>query len=784
MSKPYVESEAARLPLLPLRGLVIFPNTVITIDVARERSLGALQRAVKGDERIFVVAQRDSLVEHPGITDMYSMGTVCVVKQVLHMPDHSARVLLEGRVRALLVEVLEEENGQIAEILEEPAPEMAFTDAQQRAMMRAIRGLAPQAARARGQHMPELMQAIEGERNPSVLCDVAASNLLGALEDKQAVLECRDVDQRLKMMLEKLADEIKIGELEERIEARVREYMDKANHEYYLREQIHAIQDELGEDEDEEVAELRRRIAAANLPKAAREHVEKELKRLARSSVHAPESAVSQNYIEYMLELPWSVYDRSDIDIAKARKVLEADHYGMEDVKARLIEYLAVRRAASDKLKRPIICLVGPPGVGKTSIAQSIARALNRKFTRLSLGGVHDEAEIRGHRKTYVGAMPGRIISAIRQCKTMNPVFLLDEIDKLSRDMRGDPASAMLEALDPAQNNAFRDHYLEVPFDLSDVLFITTANSLDTIDRALLDRMEVIEVPSYTSEEKLEIAKRHLLPKQREAHNLSKGQLKLSDKAIAALIDGYTRESGVRTLERQIAQLCRRATLHLVECPEDKSVSIKPKDLKEYLGSPRYLRQPVAERREVGVVNGLAWTSVGGEVMPVEALCFPGKGNMKLTGKLGDVMKESAELARSVVRARLAEWGAPADYFEKHDIHIHVPEGAVPKDGPSAGVALSCALMSAVTGLSASGALAMTGEITLHGRVLPIGGVKEKLLAAYRLGITRILLPRENGKDLEKIDAGILEKMDIRLMDRVDDALEAVLERAEQRQAG
>ena len=785
MSKVTRQNHKDRLPLLPLRGLAMFPNTVITIDIARDRSLAAVREAAQGDDqRLFVVAQRDSTVDHPGLEELYTVGTVAVIKQLLHMPDNTARVLLEGHGRAMLINVLEAENMQRAEIVGVNLAPLTYTDAQQRAMMGAIRSLAAQTARSRGQSMPELLQAVEGERSPSVLCDVVASNMLTRLEDKQTVLECLDVDQRMKLLLEKLADEIQISEMEERIHARVQEYMDKANHEYYLREQIHAIQEELGEDEDEEVAELRRRIKASKLPPAAREHVEKELKRLARSSVHAPESGVSQNYIEYMLELPWEVYDTSNIDIKKARKVLEADHYGMEDVKKRLIEYLAVRSVASDKLKSPIICLVGPPGVGKTSIAQSIARALDRRFTRLSLGGVHDEAEIRGHRKTYVGAMPGRIISAIRQCKTMNPVFLLDEIDKLSRDMRGDPASAMLEALDPAQNNAFRDHYLEVPFDLSDVLFITTANSLDSIDRALLDRMEVIEVPSYTSEEKLEIAKRHLLPKQRDAHNLSRTQLKVSDKAIAALIDGYTRESGVRSLERQIAQLCRRATLHLVERPEDKSVSIKPKDLKDYLGAPRYLRQPVAEKREVGVVNGLAWTSVGGEVMPVEALCFPGKGNMKLTGKLGDVMKESAELARSVVRARLPQWGVEPDYFEKHDIHIHVPEGAVPKDGPSAGVALSCALMSAVTGLSASGALAMTGEITLHGRVLPIGGVKEKLLAAYRLGINRILLPRENEKDLEKIDATILEKMDIRLMDQVDDALEVVLERTGQRQAG
>ena len=785
MSKVKHRIEAGRLPLLPLRGVVVFPNTVVTIDAARDRSIAAVRAAAQGeDQRLFVVAQRNTLAEHPALEDLYTMGAVAVVKQVLHLPDGTVRVLLEGRERAMLLKVFEEDALQRAEIATVTPDDMPYTDASQRALMRAVRALSVQACRARDINMPELVQAIEGERNPSVLSDVAASNLLTQIEDRQALLECVDVNQRLQLLLEKLADEIQIAELEERIHARVQEYMDKANHEYYLREQIHAIQEELGDDEDEEVTELRRRIQASKLPPAAREHVEKELKRLARSSVHAPESGVSQNYIEYMLELPWDVYDPSSIDIAKARKILEADHYGMEDVKRRLIEYLAVRSVAADKLKSPIICLVGPPGVGKTSIAQSIARALDRKFTRLSLGGVHDEAEIRGHRKTYVGAMPGRIISAIRQCKAMNPVFLLDEIDKLSRDMRGDPASAMLEALDPAQNNAFRDHYLEVPFDLSDVMFITTANSLDSIDPALLDRMEVIEVPSYTGEEKLQIAKRHLLPKQREAHNLSKGQLKLSDKAIEALIDGYTRESGVRTLERQIAQLCRRATLHLMEHPEDKGVSVKPGDLKAYLGAPRYLRQPVAERAEVGVVNGLAWTSVGGEVMPVEAVCFPGKGGMKLTGKLGEVMKESAELARSVVRARLGAWGAEPDFFDKHDVHIHVPEGAVPKDGPSAGVALSCALMSAVTGFAASGGFAMTGEITLHGRVLPIGGVKEKLLAAYRQGITRILLPRENEKDLEKIDGDILKKFDIRLLDRVDEALDAVLIREAERQAG
>ena len=767
--------ENSRLPLLPLRGLVVFPNTVITIDIARDRSIGALQRAIKDEESLFVVAQRDSLVDQPELEDLYSVGVIASVKQVLHLPDQTIRILVEGRKRGILLNVIDEEDSQTAELFEVTGvydPEMG---ADEKALMRAIRSFAPQAARSRGQNMPELMQEIAGERNPSVLCDVIGANLLTRMEDKQAILECLDVQQRMKLLLEKLGDEIKIAELDERIQARVREYMEKSNHEYYLREQIRAIQEELGDDEDEEIAELRSRIRDSKMPESAREHVEKELKRLARSSVHAPESSVSQNYIEYMLELPWSVYDTSNIDIAKTRKVLEADHYGLEDVKKRLIEYLAVRSFASDKLKSPIICLVGPPGVGKTSIARSVASALGRKFTRMSLGGVHDEAEIRGHRKTYVGAMPGRIISSIRQCKTMNPVFLLDEIDKMSRDMRGDPASAMLEVLDPAQNASFTDHYIEAPFDLSDVLFITTANTTDTIDSALLDRMEVIEVPSYTAEEKLQIAKRHLLPKQREAHNLKKGQLRVSDKALSALIDGYTREAGVRTLERQIAALCRAATLQLVEHPEESAVSIKPQDLKKYLGAPRYLRQPASDAAEVGMVNGLAWTSVGGEVMPVEAMTFPGKGKLKLTGKLGEVMRESAELAVSIVRSRLANYGMPEDYFENHDVHVHVPEGAVPKDGPSAGVALTCALASAVTGLKASGSCAMTGEITLHGRVLPIGGVKEKLLAAHRLGIDRILLPRENEKDLEKIEQGIRERFEIHLMDRVDDALEMVL---------
>ena len=774
MSNMQRKQAPERLPMIPLRGVVVFPNTVVTIDVARERSLNALKRAMSADHRIFLIAQRDAMVDHPAAEDLYTMGTIANIRHVMPTPDQGCRVLVEGLERGILAQLLEDADVQQAEVatLERTLPGEA--SAEQKAMMRASCALVRQVLEDRNASAPELLSALEGERNPSVFCDVAAAGVLKRIEDRQSLLECMDADERMKLLLRTLAEEVEISALEEKIQQRVREYMERSNHEYYLREQIRAIQEELGEDEDEEIAELRKRLEASAMPEEARDRVAKELKRLARTSVQAPESSVSQNYIEYMLDLPWGVQDESRIDLRKAKKVLEEDHFGMKEVKDRLIEYLAVR-SVTEKLKSPILCLVGPPGVGKTSIARSVARALGRKFTQMSLGGVHDEAEIRGHRKTYVGAMPGRIISSINQVKTMNPVFLLDEIDKMAHDLRGDPASAMLEALDPEQNHAFRDHYLEAPFDLSDVLFITTANSTETIDRALLDRMEVIEVPSYTLEEKVQIAKRHLLPKQIENHGLKRSQLRVSEKTLSAIIDSYTRESGVRTLERVIGKLCRKITVQFVEEPEHGPITVKASDLKGYLGPAAYQRQRPEETAAVGVVNGLAWTSVGGEVMPVEALAFPGKGALELTGNLGDVMKESARIARSVVRARLGDYGLEPDFFDKHDLHIHVPEGAVPKDGPSAGVALTCAVMSAITGLPASGQLAMTGEITLRGRVLPIGGVKEKLLAAWRMGITQILLPKENEKDLEEIDESIRSQFSIRLISSVDEALKAVL---------
>jgi len=772
---PKLTQEKRKLPLVPLRGLVIFPGTVVTLDAGREKSIAAIEEAMSGDRRLMVVAQRDSMKDHPQIDDLYSVGTVVSIRQIMPMPDQTIRLMVQGETRGIMISVIEGANCQYAEFAaQDPDLQEEAATPEKRAYMRTIVSLARQLIKQRGSSMPEFSQAIEGEQMPGLLCDSIANALITGLDQKQQILECFDVNLRLEAMAQMVGQEIAILQLEERIQQRVREAMDRANHEYYLREQIHAIQDELGGDEDEEIAEYRAKLKRSKMPDEARDKVERELRRLARTAAQSPESSVSQNYIEYMLELPWGEKEESGIDIARARKVLDEDHFGLKEVKDRLLEYLAVRKC-TETLKSPIICLVGPPGVGKTSIAKSIARALNRKFTQFSLGGVHDEAEIRGHRKTYIGAMPGRIITSLHRCGSMNPVFLLDEIDKIASDMRGDPAAALLEALDPEQNENFRDHYIEAPFDLSDVLFITTANSLEPIDRALLDRMEVIEVSSYTQEEKVKIAKRHLLPKQMEAHGLKKGQLRISEKTVSDMIEGYTREAGVRKLERTIEKLCRKAALNLMENAERKLITLRTADLKGYLGPQRYLRQNVDGKAEVGVVNGLAYTSVGGEVMPVEVVCMDGKGGLEITGKLGEVMKESAKIARSIARIRASEYGIDAEYFEKHDMHIHVPEGAVPKDGPSAGVALSCAVVSAISGVPARGDLAMTGEVTLHGKVLPIGGVREKLLAAYRMGITNILLPRENEKDLEEIDAEILKKLNITLIDTVDQALKIVL---------
>ena len=727
---------------------------------------------MEGDHTVFLVAQRDVSVEHPSIGDVYQVGTMAKIKQLMRMPDGTVRVFADGITRALLVDILEAGDLQVAELL--PINENA-AEVDAVPYMRLIKTRANRLARTRNVGGPaELTSAISGEKDPVALCDLVAANLMGEVADKQSVLECADLKLRLETVLTLVTRELDIVRIEGKIAARVRESMDKANHDYYLREQLNAIHEELGDGEDEDITQLKKQLAESPISGEAREKTERELKRLIRMTMHSPESSVSYNYIEYMLSMPWGKTTEGTIDVKKARTILDEDHFGMHDVKDRLLEYLGVR-ALNPEIKSPIICLVGPPGVGKTSIARSVARALDRKFAQMSLGGVHDEAELRGHRRTYVGAMPGRIVSALNQCGSMDPVFLLDEVDKLARDMRGDPSSALLEILDPEQNSRFRDHYIDSPVDLSRVMFITTANTTDTIDRALLDRMELIELSSYTMDEKIQIAKRHLIPKELRAHGLKASQVRFQEPAIREIIDKYTRESGVRTFERLLAKIIRKAALTLSENEDMKSVTVNVRSLESFLGAPKYLRTPISGEQSVGVVNGLAWTSVGGEVMPVEALVLDGNGGVELTGKLGDVMKESAKLAQTTVRSQLSRCGLPDDFFKKHDMHVHVPEGAVPKDGPSAGVALTCAMLSAVTGIPARGDIAMTGEITLTGRVLPIGGVKEKLLAAYRMGIRSILLPRDNAKDLEDIDSGIRSEMQIDLIDRVDQAFSAVL---------
>ena len=601
-----------------------------------------------------------------------------------------------------------------------------------------------------------------------------AANLPLDTSDKQLLLETRDVPSRVSALTAILAREAELVRVEKRIQARVRDGLDQHQKEYYLQEQLRAIHEELGDDDAGEREQFAKKLEESKMNREARERVEREIKRLEHMGDGSPEATVSRNYIETMLELPWGVATGKPVEVAKARRVLEHDHYALNKVKERVLEYLAVRALKGD-LKGPILCLVGPPGVGKTSIARSVAKALDRKFIRLSLGGMRDEAEIRGHRRTYIGAMPGRIISSIRSSGTSDPVFLLDEIDKLTSDFRGDPASALLEALDPEQNAQFSDHYLEAPFDLSGVLFMATANSLDTIPGPLLDRMEVIEVESYTQEEKVEIGKRHLWPKQLASHGLTKSQVRLGAKALHAIIDGYTREAGVRGLERELATICRKAAMRRMEMEKAGQIVIGPEAVKEYLGAPKFLRMGVLKAPETGVVNALAWTPSGGETMPVEAVALPGNGAVDLTGRLGDVMKESARTALSYIRSKTDSLGIDSGFYKEHDLHIHVPEGATPKDGPSAGVALTCALVSALTGKPARQDVAMTGEVTLRGRILPIGGVKEKLLAAHRMGIGTVLLPEENARDLRDLPQDILDKLHVELVKDVDQAIKYVI---------
>ncbi len=760
------------LPVLALRGLMVFPHMVLHFDVGRNKSVAALEEAMMEGQRIFLVAQKDAEVDDPGVEELCRVGTIAAIKQVMNLPGDNLRVLVEGEKRGILQSITQEEPYLRGNIKPDEG-KIDGDEVELQALVRATQDFFENYAKTSLRVSQETVASVKDVDAADQIADIIAANILTRMEDRQAILEEMDVKRRLETLCGILARETELAGVEKQVQARIKKQIEKNQKDYYLREQIKAIQTELGDTEATDTDDLRERMEKTSLNEEARQKCEKELERLARMAPGTPEVGVSRTYIEWILDLPWGKTTADNLDLKRARKVLAQDHYGLEKVKERIVEYLAVLRMKQD-MKGPILCFVGPPGVGKTSIVRAIAQAVGRKFVQMSLGGVRDEAEIRGHRRTYIGAIPGRIIAGIKQAGTMNPVFLFDEIDKMSHDMRGDPASALLEVLDAEQNENFRDHYMELPFDLSKVMFITTANSVDTIPGPLLDRMEIIEVPSYTEEEKLQIAKRHLLPKQIEAHGLQPKTVKVSDKVLRSLIEGYTREAGVRTLERTVAKVVRKAAVTMLDT-DVAEVTVTPAKLKEYLGAVRYVREMPEKEPRIGVVNGLAYTTVGGELLEVECAIMPGKGSLQLTGQLGDVMKESAEAAFTWVRAHSVELGLKDDFYKDKDIHIHVPEGAVPKDGPSAGVTMVTALTSVLTGIPVRQDVAMTGEITLRGRVLPIGGLKEKTLAAYRAGIRTLLIPKENVKDLEEIPPHVLSQFRVVAAEKIDDVLTTAL---------
>lgn len=761
------------LPLLPLRGVLVFPYMVIHLDVGREKSVNAIDEAMIRDREIFLATQKEAQTDEPSERDIFEVGTVAEIKQLLKLPGGTIRVLVEGISRARIKQYVDHE--PYLKVMIEEFPETAEKDTEVEALMRSLVYQFEQYVKMSKKIPPETVVAVVTLEDPGRLADIIASHLTLRIGEKQVILEAIDVKRRLELLCEILAKEMEILELERKINIRVRKQMEKTQKEYYLREQLKAIQKELG-DKDERVAEaeeLREKIAKAKLPKEVEEKAIKEVERLEKMPPMVAEATVVRNYLDWLLALPWSKQTRDRINIDEAEKILNDDHYGLEKVKERILEYLAVRKLAK-KMKGPIICFVGPPGVGKTSLAKSIARSLDRKFYRMSLGGVRDEAEIRGHRRTYVGAMPGRVIQGMKQAGVKNPVFLLDEIDKMNADFRGDPASALLEVLDPEQNHTFSDHYIESPFDLSHVMFITTANSYYNIPAPLLDRMEVINISGYTEEEKVKIAEKYLLPKQAKEHGLTPELIQISENTIRKLIREYTREAGVRNLERQLASLCRKVAKEIAR-GQTNQVKITVQNLETMLGIPRF-RFGLAEKSDqVGVATGLAWTEAGGDVLGIEVAILKGQGKLTLTGKLGEVMKESAQAGFSYIRSKAADLGIEEDFHQKYDIHVHVPEGAIPKDGPSAGITMATALVSALTNRATSREVAMTGEITLRGRVLPVGGVKEKVLAAHRAGIKKIILSQDNKKDLEDVPANVKRKMEFVLVEHMDEVLPEAL---------
>lgn len=772
------EGEVRELPLLPLRGMMMMPHTVTPLEVGRIRSVEALEAAMMDERQIVLVAQKDESIEEPTPDDLYTVGTLCDVKQVLKLPEGQLRVLVEGDRRVVVEEINQEDPFYTASVTLLAEPEEETEGPVIEALRRTVSRLFEQYARLNKKHADESVRSVLSIEEPERLLNTIASALTLDVEDKQTWLEVPGLHDRFEHLSMLLTREIEILELEKRIHMRVRRQMEKTQREYYLREQMKAIQKELGEGDERqaEADEYRKKIADAKLEGEVREKALHEVKRLEKMPPMAAEAVVVRNYLDWLVAVPWHTRSEDREDIDAAQEVLDADHYGLEKVKERIVEYLAVRQLTKG-LKAPIVCFVGPPGVGKTSLGRSIARAVEREFVRISLGGVRDEAEIRGHRRTYIGSMPGRLVRALREAGTKNPVILLDEIDKMSTDFRGDPASAMLEVLDPEQNHAFSDHYLEVPVDLSEVLFITTANVLHSIPRPLRDRMEIITLPGYTEEEKTGIARHHLLPKQLEAHGLTEEQLIVSDNALVELIRGYTRESGVRGLERQLAALSRKVAREVV-ADGDAVVRVNRGGLARHLGPARYKRSAIEQHDRIGLAHGLAYTEIGGDALSIEVTVVAGKGKLTLTGKLGDVMRESAQAGYSYVRSRASELGIDPAFYEKYDIHVHVPEGATPKDGPSAGITMATALASALTGRPVRHEVAMTGEITLRGRVLAVGGIKEKVLAAHRAGVTRVIMPVDNEKDLEDIPANIRRRVDVQLVDHMDDVLRLALQPA------
>ena len=776
MEKKYVNIER-ELPLVALRGLAIFPYMILSFDVGREISLNALESAMEDDEMIFLTSQKDSSVDEPTSDDYYHTGTVCKIKQLVKLPGDGVRVLVEGISRGVIKEI-NQEKPYIQVTIDEIVYDMdSIEDNKEiQATVRNVFDAFEEYINISNRVSPDILATLSEMDNENRFVDTIAANMFLKPEQKQEILDEFEIQDRLELILRILLEEIELLKIEKKIALKVKKSMNKVQKDYYLREQLKAIQKELGEDEDidSEVEEYRKKLQKLKIPKESKEKISKEIDKFSKLSPMAPDSAVSRNYLETIFSLPWNKETKDKLDIKRAEEILNNEHYGLDKVKERIIEYLAIRKL-SKTLKGPILCLVGPPGVGKTSIARSIANSLDRKFVRISLGGVRDEAEIRGHRRTYVGAIPGRIINGVKEAKTKNPVFLLDEIDKMASDFKGDPSAAMLEVLDPEQNKDFVDHYLETPFDLSKILFVTTANTLSTIPRPLLDRMEVIELSGYIEEEKLNIAKKYLLPKQIKEHALKEDFVKIDDETMSEIINSYTREAGVRGLERTLATICRKSARKYVEDESLEEVVITKNNIEEYLGKQKVRHQVAGKKPEVGVVTGLAWTAVGGETLTTEVNVLKGKGQIVLTGKLGNVMKESAQTGISYIRSIADKFNVDPDFYKENDIHIHLPEGAVPKDGPSAGITMALAVLSALTNRPVRNDVAMTGEITLRGRVLAVGGVKEKLIAAHRAGIKKVLLPQECEADLDEIPQKVKDEMEFVLVSHMDEVLEHAL---------